>query len=81
MQPIYEYLKPSIPTDHCKQVRAVDLVKERVSAGFDPANVLDLGCGTGGTIDFFKRVTPSAKWVGVDIEESPRSLTAHQDRR
>ena len=33
--------------------------------------VLDLGCGTGSSIDLFKRILPGSAWTGVDIEASP----------
>lgn len=71
MKTVFEYLKSSIPADHCRQTRAVDLVRACVDAGFKPANVLDLGCGPGNTLDFFKSCLPGTRWVGVDIEESP----------
>jgi SAM-dependent methyltransferase len=34
-------------------------------------SVIDLGCGTGGSVDYFRAVNPSIKWVGLDIESSP----------
>lgn len=65
-------MSPSIPKDHCRQTRATDLVETLVkSHGFDPKNVVDLGCGTGASQRFFKRVSPKASWTGVDIESSP----------
>lgn len=33
--------------------------------------ILDLGCGTGASIDFFQKIVPNARWIGVDIEDSP----------
>jgi ubiquinone/menaquinone biosynthesis C-methylase UbiE len=71
LETLYDYLKPSIPADHCRQSRATELVMARIRAGFKAVQVLDLGCGAGNTIDFFKKCLPDAKWVGVDIEESP----------
>ena len=71
METTYEILKPSIPADHCRQAQATDLLNARVAGGFAPSQVLDLGCGAGNTIDFFRRRLPDASWVGVDIAESP----------
>ena len=33
--------------------------------------ILDLGCGTGTSADFFKKMVPDAQWTGLDIEGSP----------
>jgi SAM-dependent methyltransferase len=35
------------------------------------ARVLDLGCGEGGSVEQFRSVDPSVRWLGVDLEESP----------
>ncbi|MBX3491405.1 MAG: FkbM family methyltransferase [Parvibaculum sp.] len=75
LETIYEYLKSSIPADHCRQSRAIDLVIARIRAGFRPAKVLDLGCGAGNTVDFFRSRLPESKWVGVDVEQSPEVAT------
>ena len=32
--------------------------------------VLDVGCGTGDSIDLFRRLAPEVRWSGVDIEGS-----------
>ena len=32
---------------------------------------MDLGCGTGDSVDLFRSVEPAVEWVGVDIEDSP----------
>ncbi|MFK3965667.1 class I SAM-dependent methyltransferase [Ensifer adhaerens] len=71
MSDVYEYLKPALPMDHTRQSRATDLVQEVADAGWAPKKILDLGCGTGSSIDFFKKVFPASEWVGVDIEFSP----------
>lgn len=80
MSDVYEYLKPALPTDHTRQSRATDLVQEAARGGLAPRRILDLGCGTGSSIDFFQRVFPASEWVGVDIEVSPEvSQRTRQD--
>lgn len=33
--------------------------------------VLDLGCGTGDSVDFFRQLPMEVEWIGLDIESSP----------
>ena len=59
---LQELLAAAIPADHARQTLAEHLIERRVGA---PAagswRVLDLGCGTGGSIDVFRTYDP-----GVD---------------
>ncbi|MBX3491402.1 MAG: class I SAM-dependent methyltransferase [Parvibaculum sp.] len=71
MQSVFDYLAPSIPEDHCRQVSAAQMIADMVRAGYRAADVLDLGCGDGRSVDLFSRWLPDAKWTGVDIEMSP----------
>lgn len=68
---IYDMLKDVIPNDHSRQSTAADELNNQIAKGFNPSEVLDLGCGDGRSIDLFKSVLPEAKWTGVDIESSP----------
>lgn len=70
---VREHLGSRVPSDHSRQSRA-DQVSSRVLAAEAP-DVLDLGCGNGDSIDFFRRVAPRVKWVGVDIEDSAEVRT------
>lgn len=72
---LYEMLSDVLPGDHARQSNAREEVEAQVSKGFRSSNVLDLGCGTGNSIDFFRGVLPAARWVGVDIDISPEVLT------
>jgi ubiquinone/menaquinone biosynthesis C-methylase UbiE len=62
-----------IPADHSRAVLA-DSYAERYLAQPDrpPApRVLDLGCGTGDSIDLFRALESRVEWTGADIEHSP----------
>jgi SAM-dependent methyltransferase len=61
-----ELLGHRIPADHSSQVLA-DHYAGRLRA----RRVMDLGCGTGDSVDLFLSVDPEVDWVGVDIEDSP----------
>ena len=54
---------PSVPAG---QALADDYIP-RLAAG----SVLDLGCGTGDSVEQFRNVNPGVRWVGVDVESSP----------
>jgi SAM-dependent methyltransferase len=61
---LLELVRDAVPADHSRQVLADDWIP-RAPAG---ARVLDLGCGTGDSVDQFGA---SVEWVGVDLERSP----------
>ena len=46
----------------------VDVVLRR-----DPSvlAVVDLGCGAGNSVDYFRRKRPEIRWIGLDIADSP----------
>lgn len=60
-----------VPNDHPGQVTAEWMVK-RVLDKLPPKPVIvDVGCGAGNSIDFFRNLLPECEWIGVDIAESP----------
>jgi SAM-dependent methyltransferase len=68
---MWNTIKDCIPEDHARQVQStyyIDLLMSRASRG---TRVLDLGCGTGRTIDLFRRHDPDVDWHGLDIDSSP----------
>lgn len=71
---IYELLRHALPRDHSRQSSARKEVQAQIAAGFQPKDILDLGCGVGESLDFFKSEAPHAQWTGVDIETSPEVL-------
>jgi SAM-dependent methyltransferase len=54
-----------IPADHSRPVLA-DGYAWRLRA----PRVMDLGCGSGDSVDLFRSVDPQVRWVGVDIGDS-----------
>ncbi len=68
---LYDYLKESIPQDHCRQVSSSGLLKAYASKGITPERTLDFGCGAGESSGFIQNALPDTHWVGVDIASSP----------
>jgi SAM-dependent methyltransferase len=48
-----------------------DLVDGLLAGGNRIEQMMDLGCGEGNSLDYFREKIPGVKWVGLDIEESP----------
>jgi SAM-dependent methyltransferase len=74
-----QLLGDAIPGDHARQTLAEGLISRRIGAppaGVEsrPWRVLDLGCGTGDSVDFFRAADPSVQWTGVDIADSREAL-------
>lgn len=67
---LLERLGPRVPADHARQTVA-EALAERVWDRAPGARVVDLGCGPGHSVDFFRSLEPSVRWVGVDLPESP----------
>ena len=60
-----------LPNDHSNRQSLNSYIQRSCGQFTDSANVLDLGCGEGNSINLFKKAAPSAIWYGVDIENSP----------
>jgi SAM-dependent methyltransferase len=61
----------AIPDDHSRQVTAEYYVEQLVGTTEKVWRVMDLGCGTGSSIDLFRQRIKHLEWVGLDIEQSP----------
>jgi SAM-dependent methyltransferase len=59
-------LGDAIPRERSRQALADDWIP-RLAHG----SVMDLGCGTGDSVDQFRSVNPGVRWLGVDLESSP----------
>ncbi|OIS93909.1 class I SAM-dependent methyltransferase [Brucella cytisi] len=71
---VYDYLKDSVPNDHCKQTDALSLARAYFENARHPELIVDLGCGTGRSIDQFNKFLKKSKWIGIDIEASPEVM-------
>ena len=71
---LWRLLEPYIPTDHARQVSATYYVERLMSAAPAPLKVLDLGCGSGDSVDLFRGFQPDVDWVGADIADSQEVL-------
>jgi SAM-dependent methyltransferase len=68
-------LESAVPTDHARQT----LADRYIEAGLgqvdgQPWRVLDLGCGSGSSVDLFRARDPGVHWIGLDV---PSSREAH----
>lgn len=70
MDEYWRVVGPTIPEDHTDQYTSWRLAKETWRKGVD-LKVLDLGCGDGRGVDFFRSIDPQVDYTGVDIDHSP----------
>jgi ubiquinone/menaquinone biosynthesis C-methylase UbiE len=68
-----ELLGARIPRDHSRQTVADHYAVHYLRGPGRPAapRVMDLGCGTGDSVDLFRALEPDVRWVGVDLARSP----------
>ena len=60
-----------VPEDLSRQTSSFSMAEHLAGRMTGIYKILDLGCGTGTSADFFKKMVPDAQWIGLDIEESP----------
>lgn len=65
-----ELLGNRIPRDHARQTLAEHMAARALEGRAAP-RVLDVGCGTGRSVEIFRDNAPGSTWVGVDVEDSP----------
>jgi SAM-dependent methyltransferase len=68
-----ELLGDRIPEDHSRAVLADSYAGRYLGRPDRPPapRVLDLGCGTGDSVDLFRSLEPRVEWTGADIGFSP----------
>ncbi len=67
---MYELLKNALPNNHSKQV-SYRYITDKLLQREDVNTIMDLGCGKGYSVDYFRSKKQNIKWFGVDIESSP----------
>ena len=60
-----------IPDNHSRQVTSGVLANNLFSQENHIKVVMDLGCGEGSSINFFRKLDKDIRWTGLDIENSP----------
>jgi SAM-dependent methyltransferase len=68
---LYYLLKDHLPQHHTHQVTAEYYIDYVFKHENNIKHVMDLGCGAGDSIDYFRAKDSGLKWVGLDIEKSP----------
>src|SRR5882724_341752 len=68
-----------LPNDHSRQISSEYYLKWLFEKQQKIGRVIDLGCGTGRSVDYFRSVDPSVEWVGLDIEDSPEVKTRRRN--
>ena len=59
-----------IPGNHSQQMTS-DALTRYLLKEKDVSTVMDLGCGPGDSVEFFRSIDQSIEWVGLDVEQSP----------
>lgn len=73
---LHELLGTALPSDHARQTIAERYIDREVGrSDSSPWRVLDLGCGSGSSVDFFRARDPRVQWVGLDVPDSREALT------
>lgn len=73
MSGLYDLIENYVPNDCCVQVNAMWYARRVISRFPNKVAVLDVGCGTGYSVDIFRNINPEVTYVGVDIEGSPEA--------
>jgi SAM-dependent methyltransferase len=69
-----QLLGPVVPSDHAGQVLADTYIAKGIGrVEGRPWRVLDLGCGSGSSLDAFRARDPAVQWVGLDLPDSPEA--------
>jgi SAM-dependent methyltransferase len=76
-----ELLQSVLPSDHSRQTLADHYIHREVGRPNGRAwRVLDLGCGSGSSVDSFRARDPDVQWVGLDVPD-PHEAPTRTDAR
>lgn len=65
-----DLIKGYAPNKICGQVSSIYFL-DRIFEDNNIERVLDLGCGKGDSVDYFRMKNPKIEWFGLDIPSSP----------
>lgn len=65
-----DLIKGYVPNKICGQVSSAYFLN-RIFEDNNVERVLDLGCGKGDSVDYFRAKNPKVEWVGLDVQSSP----------
>lgn len=65
-----ELIAGFVPDKNSSQVSSTYFLSEAMKCG-TVKKVLDLGCGKGDSVDYFRKMDPEIEWTGLDIQSSP----------
>ncbi len=68
---MYRALDGCLADDHSRQVAPEYYVELLLRPNHDIRSVLDLGCGTGDSVGYFRKRDRSIVWIGLDLKKSP----------
>ncbi|USR91770.1 class I SAM-dependent methyltransferase [Phormidium yuhuli AB48] len=68
---MWNEMKDYVPNDHSHQVTAEWMVQQVLDRLPTTSVIIDLGCGAGNSVDFFREFLPKLTWIGIDIADSP----------
>jgi ubiquinone/menaquinone biosynthesis C-methylase UbiE len=68
---MWNEMQDYVPSDYSHQVTPEWMVRRVVDRLPAKSVIVDLGCGAGKSVDFFRELLPESTWIGVDIADSP----------
>lgn len=67
---MWNEMKDYVPSDYPHQVTPEWIVRQVLTELPRKPVIVDLGCGAGNSVDFFRELLPESTWIGVDIADS-----------
>lgn len=76
---MWKELSNYVPNEHPQQVDVKWMVRTILDKLPAAPSVLDLGCGKGDSVDFFREQIPDCSWVGVEVNDSHEAQKRHRE--